>query len=499
MTRWLLVFAMAAVHLTAGAATQEEQALLAVLGSGKSAAEKDQACQRLKHIGTVVAVPALASLLVDDQLSHSARYALESIPGPEADAAFRDALARTTGKAKAGVIDSLGDRRDREAVPLLGGLLGDGEMGESAARALGKIGGQQAVSALDGALPKAAGNVRQAIFDGLLRCAEGLSTHDAQAARAVYAKLQADKTPEHVRMAAFRGAALAADDPAGAVVGLLKGSDPAARLVGLQLVGRIEGGAATKAFAGVLGSVEPAVQVALLQSLGQRRDTLAAGAIAAIVASESEIVRVAALQALAVVGDASTVPLLAERAATGKEAEKEAARLALARLGGEGVREAILAQLAKAGPAVQRELADALGRRQEPEAVPALLEMAGGTDPASRLAAARSLALLADETMSAKLVQLVLKAKKEDERTALEKALSASCERSREPQALAGPLASAANGADVAARCTLLRVLARIGGDTAHEALRAGVKDADVEVRGASIRAMAEFGGNDVA
>ena len=52
----------------------------------------------------------------------SARYALERISGPEADAAFRDALPSLTDTLKAGLIGSIGVRGDSAAKSALAAL-----------------------------------------------------------------------------------------------------------------------------------------------------------------------------------------------------------------------------------------------------------------------------------------------------------------------------------------------------------------------------------------
>src|SRR5580692_1377299 len=101
----------------------DEVQLMAILQSDHSLAEKDAACARLKWIGTARCVPMLAALLTDDQLSHSARYALESMPGPEAETALLQALAKTSGSNQIGVINSLAVRQDTVAVPALRKLL----------------------------------------------------------------------------------------------------------------------------------------------------------------------------------------------------------------------------------------------------------------------------------------------------------------------------------------------------------------------------------------
>src|SRR6266581_2816129 len=84
--------------LLASAAEQnDEQTFIQVLQSSASPKEKDAACARLKRIGTKQSIPALSALLIDEQLSHSARYALESMPFPKAGTALLQALENTSG------------------------------------------------------------------------------------------------------------------------------------------------------------------------------------------------------------------------------------------------------------------------------------------------------------------------------------------------------------------------------------------------------------------
>ena len=82
--------------------TKSEQQLLGIFSSAASLQEKDAACAELKRIGTARSVPVLAGLLADPELSHSARYALESMPAPEAGLALLQALDRTIGTAQDG-------------------------------------------------------------------------------------------------------------------------------------------------------------------------------------------------------------------------------------------------------------------------------------------------------------------------------------------------------------------------------------------------------------
>src|SRR5258708_1549266 len=109
MKRWrallvaLVVFFPALLPTLSAADFGDEQKLIQVLQSTASPAQKDTACARLKVIGTARSVPALAALLTDEQLSHSARYALESMRLDEAGGALVNAVGNTKGLIRVGI------------------------------------------------------------------------------------------------------------------------------------------------------------------------------------------------------------------------------------------------------------------------------------------------------------------------------------------------------------------------------------------------------------
>jgi len=499
----LAIFA-AACGPAARAGAADEAALVGVLQSDKPVGEKVAACRDLKVGGTAKAVPALAALLADKDLSYWARYALESMPCAEAGAALREALPKVAGLLKVGVIDSLGDRGDREAVPALVELVkdADAQIASAAATALGKIGGPEAVAALEAARAKAAPAVRPAVADALLLAADRcLAAGDAKAASAIYQAMYDADGPVHVRTAAYRGLVRAAGDGAVALAAKgVAGEERAAQLASLQMVREIPGEAATRAFADLLAKVPPATQAALVEALAQRGDPAARPAVVAAAASPAPAVRMAALAALGVLGDASTATLLAETAAKATGDEQEVAREALTVIRDPKVYEVLLAALPKADPAVQAEMARAMGLRQETQAVPALLKMAGPeADEATRLVALRSLGMLADASAADELVQIVLRVKSDAAREAAEQALVTACGRSDRPEARASRVLAAMKGADTAGRASLLRVAGRVGGPEALQALRAGLADKEAAVRDAALRTMAEAAGPEAA
>ena len=491
--------------------TNDEQQLIRVLQSNGSPQDKDAACARLKRVGTVRSVPALASLLSDEQLSHSARYALEPMPYPEAGRALIGALEKTSGPTKVGIIDSLGVRGETKAVPALAKLLAtkvrspgfsrsgaapDSSVAIAAATALGQIGGAQAIKALTAALGNSTGSVHDAVVDGSLRCANHLlASKTPSKALGILQHLYETEKPEHIRIAAYRGMILASGPKATSLLTkAISGEPGASQTAALQAVSDIKLPGATEAFAGLLPGSSPVVQVALIGGLAQRDDPSAARAVAAQVASHDPAVRLAALKALGNLGDASVVRLLAESAASATGDEQKAARQSLVDLRRGKIMEMLLSELTNSKVAVQAELARALGDRGDKAAMPKLLQLAQTGPESARKAALKALALLADEPQIAALVNLVTEAKDEAARSEAAEALNAVCQRLliKRGRVDVAPLVKAMANGSPKARIALLLVCSGLNDPQVRSALRNALADSDPQVRAAAIRALCD-------
>lgn len=199
--------AVAACHDKPEARTDLENRLVAALKSDIHRDAKDYVCRKLAIVGSAAAVPALAPLLGEKDHAHMARFALERIPAPEAGAALRDALAKTSGNLKVGVITSLGGRHETAAVAPLGSLLRDSDpaVARAAALALGAIGSFEAAGILQEAAQSAT-TARQAALDALLACAESLlAGNKTTEALSIYKPLTDARQSRLVRLAATRG------------------------------------------------------------------------------------------------------------------------------------------------------------------------------------------------------------------------------------------------------------------------------------------------------
>jgi len=197
----------------AAARRELERRLLAALKGRVSPVAKEYVCAKLGLIGSAASVSTLAELLTDNELADAARSALEALPGPEALKALRDSLPKLVGRQKAGVINSLGIRRDARGVAVLASLLPDSDnaIAGAAAAALGNIGTVKAARSLLRFQPKAPGAIRLLLADACLACAERLMTDGNKAeALAVYKALTDSDQPKQVRQAASHGLSLAA-------------------------------------------------------------------------------------------------------------------------------------------------------------------------------------------------------------------------------------------------------------------------------------------------
>jgi HEAT repeats len=198
--------AIVATHGDAAKRQELENKVTAALKTELSRDAKQVLCRHLMVIGTVAAVPTLAALLADKDLSHMARYALERIPAPEAATALRTALPNLASALKVGVIASLGARDDEASVATLAALVGDSDVAvaSAAAQALGAIRSPEAAKALSQAKP--AEKVQLAATDASLACAEALLAAGKNVdALAIYKGFIGASQPKQVRLAATRG------------------------------------------------------------------------------------------------------------------------------------------------------------------------------------------------------------------------------------------------------------------------------------------------------
>ena len=477
-----------------------EATLIGIIQGDAPYVDKLKACRGLRIRGTAAAVPALAAMLPNPELSHIARYALEPMPCPQAGKALRDAVAKTAGKAKAGLAASLGVRRDPDAVPVLTPLLNDAdaEVAQAAAAALGRIATPTAVDTLFKCYADGPDAIQPAIADGLLAAAQHLAASDAEAAAAIYEKLAGPEWPEFVRTGAFYG--LAAAKPAQApqrLIAALRADDPLFRNIAAAIVGETSGDGNTPLYADTLPSLPPDGQIALVRGLMARKDPLARPAVTTAAQSSDPAVKAAAVKALSVLGSPDDVPMLAALLDNADPVLADAANYALTFMQGDGVNNGIASAAGSSPAPVRAKLIELLANRRAEQDLPIAVANLTDTDAAVRLAALKALQPIAGQDQSATLLQALAKAADETERTAAERALVAVAGRTGD--SLLPALIDAIKKADADSSVALLHVIARIGNQQALETILGALKSKKDPVREEAVRVLSDWPTLDAA
>jgi len=469
----------------------------AVLRSGAPHEQKLAACKRLALIGGAESVPILAPLLVDKELSHAARIALEAIPDAAAAASLRKAIPGLKGKLLVGVINSLGERRDPQAAVVLTALLTDAdvEVGCAAARALGRIGTSESTDALENAISTAGGQVRVAVGDALLACAESLLRQsNSKEAAAVYEIVSKSELPKSLRLAAVRGEILASGAAGiGLLVAQLMSLDEEAFAAALGVCREAPGAEATRAIADAIACLTPRHQCQLLGALADRGDSAARPAVRKAVGSAEPAVRMAAISALATLGDASDLELLTAAAVDPDPQIAVTAAAALTMLDGPGMDRAFVGMLDKAKGRSRRMLVEVMGQRRIAQAVPELLKVADDPDKPTRLAAIGALGATVAADQLSVLTARVMASKSPEELAAAQTALRAACVRSIDKNTCAEKLAVCLREAGLQNKLFLLELLGAIGGPNALEAVAASASDPSEDVQDVATRVLGRW------
>jgi HEAT repeat protein len=466
--------------------------------------------RQLENIGAGESIDALEALLngPDAELRETARRALEKNPDPGASEPLRIALRNSRQKKdelawRAGLIHSLGERRDPNSVVTISMYLHEQETAEAAALALSKIPALESIASLmsfyEKGLPAAGVGLLEAAnrllaakgeeallyAGGLKRSFEGNPiTANRYQARVIYEKLYAPKNPIHFRAAALPGLirlnfnrgsiilseALLSPEPELQQAAIAaSASDPAHAQKVVELFPQLPSSAKVQ----VLGILDSSAEKQIIQA-----------------ASDSEeAVRVAAIQALGRAGGKSSVPVLVQLSSGDSRAEKSAAESALARISGEGAIEALRATAASGNPAQRAAAINTLAARRDHSSLPALLAYADEPNENVSRAALRALGQMATENELEPVGKLAVASKNPEAAAAL-KTIAA---RAPDKPSATKRLLDLRHGADAQAQITIVDALSVTGGPEGLNAAKQLAASEDENVKTAAIRALSNW------
>ncbi len=474
-----------------------EQGLIDFLKADATLAAKQFICKELSVVGTEASVPVLSKMLADEKTSDMARYALERISGAKVDEALLKALGKANGKIKIGIINTLGERREKSAVKSLAKLVLDKDptIATATAAALGKIACPMAAETLSNARTKVAGAVKTTVLDAYLMCADQLAKKgEKSAAAAIYQNVFETEKELPIRSAALRGVIkTAGDKTADVMLKVIKNEAPALQIVAFDLVRKYPDTKDLNQISNVLPELTTVGKIQLLTALADRGDVSVREAVLKAIKDENLDVRIAALNTLAKLGNENDVELLASIAATGETAEKEAARQSLALLNTPKTDITILWKISETERAAKIELIQTVGERRIPAAEEVLLKAAQDPERTVRVAAYKSLELVAEPKYLQPMVDLLVKVDNEAERRSAERAIVATSRKNAGENQAQIVLDKLNTVKVIPAKGSLLKVAGRIGDKNARPVLQKALLDKNEDIQVAAINALSEW------
>ena len=486
----------AMLFLLATVTFAQEAKWIEVLQSDAPVSAKAAACRELRLEGTDKSVAALAPLLIDASLSHEARMALESIPGDQAMAALRDAVDQTEGVLRAGILDSLGERRDPQAVLIIAPRLSDRDpyVVIAASLALGKIGSQEAVGHLEQAYQQAAAERRSIIGDGLLEGAIRLHrTGDEDQAAEILQRLALADQPARIRSAALVAQLqIAGDQSPEKIHESLADQDALVRNAAATTLPYLSQNTMQMIVAHHQ-RLPVASQALLLSALRLRGDRTFASVALTAATSEDPGIAQAGIAASGALAGSEALPILLP-IASGDGPLSDAAWRAIEILRGAEIEADLTQTLADQQQAEhQTRLVRILVARQAWTSVPILLDLVEHDNDPLRSASTDAIFQLAQPEHVPAIVRVMHGMDRGVQREVLEKAVMRALEHVLESDQRAEAVIEGIDLNDPSQQIEFLPLLGRIGGSRALHLVQAAMQSSDGQMYEAGIRALANW------
>ncbi len=287
------------------------KALLGFLGADVPLQARLIVIEQVGRLGKYEAVTPLGRVLMDDEsprAREAARRALEHLPVVTVKRKLREALPKSTGRLRVGILRSLGIRRDFSGVQTIMETIEDPdpEVRLAAIEALARIGEISSKLVVEEALEGAQGIEYQRVLRAYLRLGDSLVQNSEKGtARRIYDRAMGlGRAAQCAALLGFARAGLQSE--VSRIVGYTTSDDPQVRGAALEAAGVMPGGRMTKAIVGKLNqTTEAELRESYLAVLAWRGDAASVAKISSLSVEEQASV-------------GRTVVQLAERHAAGE-------------------------------------------------------------------------------------------------------------------------------------------------------------------------------------
>jgi len=470
-------------------------ALATALDGAKPSIIKAYILEELKWIGGKESVGPISKLLLDEKLYD---FAVQALVASKAAAPLREALPRAKGRTRVALIQALGVLRDSGSVAALIEAASDPATRLGAVEALAAIGDPRAVGpVLKVARLAKASYEEMKTAEAALRLAQRLAAagkkDDAERIYTTLAEQCPGPAGRHIRIGCFRGlAAIAGDEVIGELLKALADPDVQVRAAAAETARSLPGGLMVDKWLDLLKKGNRKDRPGVLFVLGALGDAKALSAVLGALDDKEDAVRREALRAAGGIGGKDAAEALVARAMAKKGVEGRVAFESLIACRGRAANKVVGAAAKDApDPATKARLIDVLTARRASDQMAVIVAAAADADASVRLAAARALSAFGGGREAPVLAKMLKAAKDDAERKTAEDALLALGPRSRRETADA--VIAALDGAGATEACAMLRVLGRVGGAKAAQALTAQADSPDAKVRDEAVRVLSKW------
>lgn len=493
-----------AIHVTRPGLEKERVLYTrALMDSLERAANKEVKAFLISQVqlaGGKESVKPLARYLADERLGEPAAQALLAIRQPGTAAVFLKALDSAPAAAKVTIVNALGEIRSREAVKklLTYAESPDDKLRQTALFALANIGDRQAGRVLDKARVAASAYERsQAPGLYLLyarRLVESGMTAEGLAICRSLMKYYATAAESHIASSGLGLlVAVLKDRAMPDLLAAVDGADNKLRGAALELADSIPGSEATARWVEKAAASPAETQAEIIFMLGRRSDRAAWPAVREALRSPEKTVRLAAIPAAVRLGAANALPDLLPFFNSADNDETAAVKQALLRFPAGLVVPEVVSLMDKATPAGRAALVGILAEKGARDRIDLVFAQATNSEPAVRAAAIAALAKLAGEDDQVRLLDLLFAATDSEETVHLQKAVAAAAGRNPDPEHKADILIGLMAKAPAAKKAAVLRVLPRVGGANALQAVIDEIQNKDSQVLAAAVYALSQW------
>jgi HEAT repeat protein len=476
-----------------------EHQLISFLKGTATATAKMEVCRQLRIIGSRESIPVLEDMLLKNETTDMARYALEKIPDIDSEKALLRALNHTNGVLKAGIISSLGHRKVPEAVPFLKEILSDhsdSSLSLAAAAALGHIANPEAAAALSKALSKTSAMLKIQVAGSLLKCAETyLSNEENEKALNIYNQILSSDLPLSLHNSAFRGKIIAAGPMGKALI--IKALQHNKKLIipSIEMIPEYFDDSDISQISSLIPTLSDSLKVPLISVLSLYPQKEILQTVIESTQSSNQEVRLVSLRTLKKIGTSSSVKFLAEYAAYSKGVEQKESRISLRGLKGADINSTIVSNMEnEKNPEIQIEYIKAIEERRIFSGKDFVFIQLNSPYEKARLQAIKSIKNLSTPKDIPRLIKFLIKTENHQDREEMINTIAFTAYKEPNPLQRGGAVTKALPEVqEPIIRSSLYLLLGRIGDDSTLGVLRRGMNESNEIVQEAVVRAFASW------